>query len=194
MRDQIGPAGQERLFSATTCLEKVKKHGKSPKGIRHTRQNGWLESCCHAPHEALCILLMRNTLKRLSVTSVAAVAIFATTTVTNASAASGGAACSVTGASGSLTFTNWTATRVDISGWVKDTVADGYPVAIRFVSIDGGTGWVHEWPWHTNSGGNGSTLNFTTYAAPSGDRLSYIGAQVAVMNGGRIVRSCANYA
>lgn len=53
---------------------------------------------------------------RLSVTGVAAVAIFATTTVTNASAASGGAACSVTGASGSATFTNWTADYVDISG------------------------------------------------------------------------------
>ncbi|MEU0599622.1 hypothetical protein ABZ484_15445 [Streptomyces sp. NPDC006393] len=137
---------------------------------------------------------MNHTLKRLSVTGFAAVAIFASTTVTNASAASGGAACSVTGASGSLTFTNWSASHVDISGWVKDTVADGRHVAIRFVSIDGGTGWVTEWPWHSNYNGNGSTISFTTYASPSGDTLDYIGAQVAVMDGSTIVRSCTDYA
>ncbi|MFD7993162.1 hypothetical protein [Streptomyces mexicanus] len=138
---------------------------------------------------------MKNTLKRLSVTGCAAVAIFATTTVTSASAASGGAACSVTGASGSLSFTNWTARHVDISGWVKDTAADGRHVAIRFVSIDSGTGWVTEWSWHANHNGNGSTVSFTTYASPSGDSLDSIGAQVAVMDdGGTIVRSCTDYA
>ena len=140
------------------------------------------------------IFLMGNTLKRLSVTSVAAVAIFATTTVTNASAASGGAACSVTGASGSLTFTNWTANHVDISGWVKDTAADGHHVAIRLFSVDGGTGWVTDWPWHSEYDGNGSTTSFTTYASPSGDDLDYIGAQVAVIEGSTIVRSCSDYA
>jgi hypothetical protein len=137
---------------------------------------------------------MGNILKRLSVTGVAAVAIFATTTVTNASAASGGAACSVTGASGSLTFTNWSAHHVDISGWVKDTAADGHHVAIRLYSVDGGTGWVTDWPWHSEYDGNGSTLSFTTYASPSGDALDYIGAQVAVMEGNTIVRTCSNSA
>ncbi|MFI6355942.1 hypothetical protein ACIBJF_25460 [Streptomyces sp. NPDC050743] len=137
---------------------------------------------------------MGNTFKRLSVTGLAAVAIFATTTVTNASAASGGAACSVTGASGSLTFTNWTAHHVDISGWVKDTAADGHHVAIRLVSIDSSTGWVNEWPWHSEYGGNGATTSFTTYASPPGDALDYIGAQVAVIEGSTIVRSCTDYA
>lgn len=133
-------------------------------------------------------------IKRLSVTGVAAVAIFATTTVTNASAASGGAACSVTGASGSMSFTNWSDRYVNISGWVKDTAADGHHAAIRFVSIDGGTGWVTEWPWRHEYGGNGSTRSFSTYAAPTGDDLDYIGVQVAVMEGGTIVRSCTDYA
>ncbi|MBJ7905473.1 hypothetical protein [Streptomyces sp. NPDC004100] len=133
-------------------------------------------------------------LKRLSVTGVAAVAIFATATVTNASAASGGAACSVTGASGSLTFTNWTAHHVDIKGWVKDTSADGHHVAIRLYSIDDHTGWVTDWPWHANSNGNGTTLSFSTYASPSGDALDYIGAQVAVMEGSKIVRTCSDAA
>ncbi|WP_129307340.1 hypothetical protein [Streptomyces sp. L2] len=137
---------------------------------------------------------MGNTLKRLSITGVAAVAIFATTTVTNASAAGGGAACSVTGASGSLTFSNWTAHHVNISGWVKDTAADGHHVAIRFVSIDDSAGWVTEWAWHSEYSGKGSTASFTTYASPSGDALDYIGAQVAVMEGSKIVRACTDYA
>jgi hypothetical protein len=137
---------------------------------------------------------MGNTLKRLSVTSVAAVAIFAMTTVTNASAASGGAACSVTGASGALTFTNWSAHYVDISGWVKDNAADGHHVAIRLVSIDDSTGWVTEWPWHSEYDGNGASTSFSTYAAPSGDALDYVGAQVAVIEGNTIVRSCTDYA
>lgn len=128
-------------------------------------------------------------LKRLSVTGVAAVAIFATTTVTNASAATS-AGCSVTGASGSLTFTNWSSHHVDISGWIKDTAADGHHVAIRFTSVDGYTGWVTEWPWHSNYNGNGTTVSFTTYANSSGDALDYIGAQVAVIEGSTIVRYC----
>ncbi|MFG3205957.1 hypothetical protein [Streptomyces sp. NPDC048192] len=127
-------------------------------------------------------------------TGVAAVAIFAAPTVTNASAASGGAACSVTGASGSLTFTNWSATHVDISGWVKDTAADGHHVAIRLVSIDESTGWVTEWPWHSDYDGNGSTLSFATYASPTADHLDYIGAEVAVIEGSTVVRSCTDYA
>ncbi|MFG3018193.1 hypothetical protein ACGFZQ_06505 [Streptomyces sp. NPDC048254] len=137
---------------------------------------------------------MGNTLKRLSVTSVAAVAIFAATTVTNASAASGGAACSVTGATGSLTFTNWSAHYVDISGWIKDTAADGHHVAIRLVSIDDSTGFVTEWGWHSEYDGNDQKSSFSTYAAPSGDSLDYIGAQVAVIEGSTIVRSCTDYA
>ncbi|MEU0785167.1 hypothetical protein ABZ341_26745 [Streptomyces sp. NPDC006173] len=137
---------------------------------------------------------MGNILKRLSVTSVAAVAIFAMTTVTNASAASGGAACSVTGASGSLTFTNWTAHHVDIKGWVKDTAADGHHVSIRLVSIDEGVGYVTEWAWHSEFDGNGTTASFATYASPTGDDLDYIGAQVAVIEGGTVVRICTDYA
>ncbi|GAB2949617.1 hypothetical protein GCM10023080_005260 [Streptomyces pseudoechinosporeus] len=133
-------------------------------------------------------------MKRLSVTGIAAVAIFATTTVTNASAASGGAACSVTGASGSATFTNWSANYVDISGWVKDTKADGHHVGIRFRSIDHATGWVTDWPWRTERDGSGSTTNFTTYARPSGDDLDSIGVQVAVREGNTIVRSCTAWA
>ncbi|MFF8358434.1 hypothetical protein ACF063_33790 [Streptomyces chartreusis] len=137
---------------------------------------------------------MGNTLMRLSVTSVAAVAIFATTTVTNASAASGVAACSVTGASGSATFTNWTSDYVDISGWVKDTAADGHHVAIRFRSMDGGTGWVTDWSWRHEYDGNGAVTSFSTYARPTGDDLDYIGVQVAVMEGSTIVRSCTAWA
>ncbi|MFJ6084111.1 hypothetical protein ACIQI8_22170 [Streptomyces sp. NPDC092369] len=137
---------------------------------------------------------MGNTLKRLSVTGVAAAAIFATTTVTDASAASGVAACSVTGASGSLTFSNWTSSYVDISGWVKDNAADGHHVGIRLVSIDDGTGYVTEWPWHSDVDGNGTTISFSTYANPTGDSLDYIGAQVAVIEGSTTVRSCTDYA
>ncbi|MFI8350919.1 hypothetical protein [Streptomyces sp. NPDC085596] len=84
--------------------------------------------------------------------------------------------------------------KVNISGWVKDTAADGHHVAIRFVSIDEGTGWVTEWPWHSEYDGNGSTTSFTTYASPSGDDLDHIGAQVAVIEGSKIVRVCSDYA
>ncbi|MET7286094.1 hypothetical protein [Streptomyces sp. NPDC005573] len=132
---------------------------------------------------------MTNMLKRLSVTGVAAAAIFATTTVADASAATS-AGCSVTGASGSLSFTNWSSRHVDISGWVKDTSADGYHVAIRFISVDDSSGWVTEWPWHSNYSGNGTTVSFSTYASPTVDTLDYIGAEVAVMNGSKIVRTC----
>ncbi|NUR67272.1 MAG: hypothetical protein HOQ47_16070 [Streptomyces sp.] len=139
---------------------------------------------------------MGNTLKRLSVTSVAAVAIFATTTVTNASAASGGAACSTNGASGSMTFTNWSNDHVDISGWVKDTAADGHHVAIRLVSTDGGSPVEVKWPWRHEYDGNGSKLSFTTYASDSNGMLRFVGVRVAVMEGDTIVdnRFCTDWA
>ena len=88
---------------------------------------------------------MGNILKRLSVTSVAAVAICAAT-VTDASAASGNGACSMTGVKGGMTFTNWTSSYVDISGYVSDTSADGHHVGIRFRSID--DAYVTDWSWH----------------------------------------------
>ncbi|MFE9439732.1 hypothetical protein ACFYO2_12075 [Streptomyces sp. NPDC006602] len=138
---------------------------------------------------------MGNTWKRLSVTSVAAVAIFAATTVTNASAASGGASCSTTGATGSLTFTNWSDNYVDISGWVKDTAADGHHVAIQLISMDG-SGTVMPWTWRHEYDGNGSTLSFTTHASTTGNWLRYVGVHVAVWEGDKIVsgRTCSDWA
>ncbi|GEJ98319.1 hypothetical protein ACWDU8_14300 [Streptomyces sp. NPDC003388] len=141
---------------------------------------------------------MGNTLKRLSVTSVATVAIFAAATVTNASAASGGASCSTNGATGSMTFTNWSDNYVDISGWVKDTAADGHHVAIQFISSSGGGGienLVH-WPWRHEYGGNGSTLSFTTHASTSDNSLRYAGVHVAVWEGDKIVGNlyCSDWA
>lgn len=134
---------------------------------------------------------MRNIWKRLSATSVAAVAICAAT-VTDASAAGGTAACSVTGAKGSMTFTNWTSSYVDISGWVTDTSADGHHVGIRFRSMD--NDWVTDWAWRHNYAGSGTTLSFDTYASTAAGRLDSIGAQVAVLEGGTIVRSCTSWA
>ena len=138
---------------------------------------------------------MGNTLKRLSVTGVAAVAIFAATTVT-ANAATGGASCSTSGATGSLTFTNWSDNYVDISGWVKDTSADGHNVAIQLISSNGDGAPPTPWPWHHNYNGNGSTLSFTTHASTSGGQLRYIGAHVAVFEGDTIVsgHTCSDWA
>lgn len=139
---------------------------------------------------------MGNIWKRLSVTSVAAVAIFATTTVTNASAASGVAACSTNGASGSMTFTNWSNNYVDVSGWVKDTAADGHHVAIRLISTDGSSPVEYKWPWRHEYDGNGSVLSFTTYASNSNGMLRFVGVRVAVMEGDKIVDSllCSDWA
>ncbi|MFE3163536.1 hypothetical protein [Streptomyces sp. NPDC059224] len=130
-----------------------------------------------------------------SVTSVAAAAIFATATVTDASAASGGASCSTSGASGSLTFTNWSDNYVDISGWVKDTPADGHHVAIELISSDGGEN-LKDWTWHHEYDGNGSTLTFSTHASSTGHWLRYAGVSVAVWEGDEIVggHTCADWA
>lgn len=138
---------------------------------------------------------MGNTLKRLSVTGVATVALFATATVTNASAASGVAACSTSGASGSMTFTNWSDNHVDITGWVKDTAADGHHVAIQLLSTDG-SAQNYPWPWRHEYDGKGSTLSFSTYASNSNGWLRYIGVNVAVWEGDKIVsdRTCFDWA
>ncbi|MGW1589420.1 hypothetical protein [Streptomyces sp. NPDC002386] len=138
---------------------------------------------------------MGNMLKRLSVTSVAAVAIFATATVTNASAASGGASCSTSGATGSLTFTNWSDNYVDISGWVKDTAADGHHVAIQLISSQGGE-TILSWPWRHEYDGNGSTLSFTTHASTTDNWVRHVGVHVAVWEGDKIVggHTCADWA
>ncbi|WLW52815.1 hypothetical protein [Streptomyces sp. YU58] len=134
---------------------------------------------------------MRNILKRLSVTSVAAVAICAAT-VTNANAASGGGSCSVSGAKGGMTFTNWSSSYVDISGYISDTAADGHHVGIRFRSMD--NDWVTDWSWRLNYSGSGSTISFDTHASTEAGRLDAIGAQVAVREGNTIVRSCTFWA
>ncbi|MFJ6391763.1 hypothetical protein ACIQJT_29605 [Streptomyces sp. NPDC091972] len=138
---------------------------------------------------------MGNTWKRLSVTSVAAVAIFTTTTVTNASAASGGASCSTSGATGSMTFTNWSSNYVDISGWVKDTAADGHHVAIQLISTNSLPN-VTYWPWRHEYGGNGSTLPFTTHASTTDGSLRDVGVHVAVWEGDHIVGglTCSDWA
>ncbi|MEV6017282.1 MULTISPECIES: hypothetical protein [unclassified Streptomyces] len=136
---------------------------------------------------------MKNMMKRLSVTSFAAMAIFATTTVTDASAASGVAACSTTGASGSLTFSNWSDNYVDISGWVKDTVADGHHVAIQLLSSDG-SAQNYPWPWHHEYDGEGSVLYVSTHASNANGWLRYIGVVVAVWEGDKIVRTCSEWA
>ncbi|MFF4112231.1 hypothetical protein [Streptomyces sp. NPDC001714] len=138
---------------------------------------------------------MGNTLKRLSVTGVAAVAIFAATTVTDASAASGGASCSTTGATGSLTFTNWSNNYVDISGWVKDTAADSHHVAIQLISSDGSDS-VRDWPWHHEYDGKGSTLPISTHASTTDNFLRYVGVHVAVWEGDKIVGglTCSDWA
>ncbi|MEV7318916.1 hypothetical protein [Streptomyces sp. NPDC093970] len=143
----------------------------------------------------LYFAFMVNTWKRLSVTGVAAAAIFATTTVTDASAASGGASCSTSGASGSLTFTNWSDNYVDISGWVKDTAADGHHVAIELISSNGGEN-LKDWTWHHEYDGNGSTLTFSTHASSTDNWLRYVGVHVAVWEGDKIVGglTCADWA
>ncbi|KUO21064.1 hypothetical protein [Streptomyces dysideae] len=94
--------------------------------------------------------------------------------MTDASAASGNGACSVTGAKGGMTFTNWMGSYVD------------------FRSMD--DAWVTDWSWHLNYNGSGSTIYFDTYASHSPNRLDYIGAQVAVREGSTIVRSCTFWA
>lgn len=138
---------------------------------------------------------MGNTWKRLSVTSVAAVAIFAATTVTNANAASGGASCSTTGATGSLTFTNWSNNYVDISGWVKDTAADSHHVAIQLISANSLPDIIY-WPWRHEYDGNGSTLSFSTHASTTDNSLRHVGVHVAVFEGDKIVGglTCSDWA
>jgi hypothetical protein len=81
---------------------------------------------------------------------------------------------------------------VDISGYVSDTSADGHHVGIRFRSMD--NDWVTDWSWHLNYNGSGSTISFNTHASTNSGGLDYIGAQVAVREGGTIVRSCTFWA
>ncbi|GHF85269.1 hypothetical protein GCM10018783_64540 [Streptomyces griseosporeus] len=113
--------------------------------------------------------------------------------MTDASAASGNGACSVTGAKGGMTFTNWSSSYVDISANISDTYADGHNVGIRFRSMD--NDWVTDWPWHYNNSGAGSTISFKTYASTPAGQLDYIGGQVAVFDStGHILRSCTFWA
>jgi len=138
---------------------------------------------------------MATRTKRISVAGIAATAIFTAVTVTNADAAASStysAACSTTGVKGALTFTNPTAVYSDISGWVTDNAADGHHVAIRLISND--TRNTKYWPWRHEYGGSGTTLIFETYVSDSGGDLNYLGAQVAVMEGSSVVRSCTDWA
>jgi hypothetical protein len=133
-------------------------------------------------------------MKRLSTIGIAATAIFAAATVTNANAAASAtytAACSTTGANGSLTFTNPTALYTPINGWVNDNAADGHHVAIRFISND--TNTTKYWPWHHEYNGKGSSLVVTTSATDSSGGLNYLGVQVATMEGSSVLHICTDW-
>jgi hypothetical protein len=95
-----------------------------------------------------------------------------------------------------MTFTNWSNNYVDVSGWVKDTAADGHHVAIRLISTDGSSAVEYKWPWRHEYDGNGSVLSFTTYASNSNGMLHFVGVRVAVMEGDQIVdsRLCSDWA
>lgn len=100
--------------------------------------------------------------------------------------------CSTPGVSGHAYFRNESAYHVDMRLTVKDEVADGHHVAIRFVSQNSTTLKYRYWTWHNVYSGKGSTKTWTTYANDSSGHINIDGIWVAVMEGSEQIGNCWN--
>ncbi|MEU6112087.1 hypothetical protein ABZ853_27235 [Streptomyces albidoflavus] len=119
----------------------------------------------------------------------AAFVLAATGTATAAPASSGG--CSTTGATGTFTATptgnSYAPFKVTL--YVRDSLADGHHVRIRFRSSKV-TGGSHTWQWraHYDGAGTSSTWNTTAHDAVNGIRA--VGAEIARFEGSTLLNSC----
>ena len=139
---------------------------------------------------------MKKSLKRVTVISVAAAALFAATSTGSAQAIgiNARADCTITGGNGAALFQNWTNNYTDISMNTMDTAADRHHTAVRFISKSSVNGSIRYWSWHHNYKGADKILRVSTSASTARGGLSHIGIQVAVMEGSEVLRSCKDWA
>ncbi|MFF8096018.1 hypothetical protein [Streptomyces sp. NPDC016675] len=127
--------------------------------------------------------------------AIATIAALAATAISAAPAnASEYVACSTTGASGSISITNWSnpGANVGISIDLTDTSSDGHHVQIRVISQQYDGKRVN-WSWRKNTSGAGTTKEWSTTAYD--DRgLHEMGVQVARFEGGTMLNSCTKWA
>ncbi|MFF8989853.1 hypothetical protein ACF09H_07860 [Streptomyces sp. NPDC014983] len=71
---------------------------------------------------------------------------------------------------------------------ITDTYADGNAVGIRLRTqrLDG---TIHNWPWHKNTDGHGTTSQFVSSATDSGHIVA-ASVQVGVFHGSTLLQSC----
>jgi hypothetical protein len=123
----------------------------------------------------------------LAVTSLVTLAFSGTASA----AALGTASCSTTGASGSVGV-DWGIDPYDevkLAMSVRDTLADGHHVRIRFLSKPVGSSQTFYWAWHSLTAGSGETLTFST-TAQSSYGIDEAGVQVARFEGDALLNSC----
>ena len=134
-------------------------------------------------------------MQKLRAAVIASIALaFTAIAVGPAQAAITSAGCTTAGAYGNVTITNWTdpSQKVGLALELKDTAADAHHVRIRIVSQQHDGKRVN-WPWRKNTGGSGTTANWTTTA--DDDRgLHELGVQVARFEGDTLLNSCTDWA
>lgn len=125
----------------------------------------------------------------LSATALAAVAA----STAPAAASSGTASCSTTGASGSsYTSNSSTYGKADVVLRVKDTLADGHHVRVRYLTLTASFS-VKKWSWHSETGGNGSSLVYNTTAQDSVNGIADYGVEIARFEGSTLLNSCTDW-
>ncbi|MGW3085938.1 hypothetical protein [Streptomyces sp. NPDC001108] len=131
---------------------------------------------------------MRKKLMGMAAACIAA-AVAIPATASPAAAEPVGAACSVTGASGSGSweFVNANSLK-NVNLTVKDTAADGHHVAIRLMTVNR-SGVSHNWPLHHLYDGKGSSHTWTTTATDT-NGIKYAYVEVFLMEGSNDLQMC----
>ncbi|MEV7425398.1 hypothetical protein [Streptomyces sp. NPDC091212] len=103
------------------------------------------------------------------------------------------ASCSTTGASGSSTTVSGSDPygEVKVTLRVKDTLADGHHVRVRFLSKTSG-GVKVTWQWRSNTDGNGTTKVWETTAQTTYG-IYEKGVEVARFEGSTLLNSCTDW-
>jgi hypothetical protein len=104
-------------------------------------------------------------------------------------------ACTTTGSSGSSTVSGWNTgpnDKLTIQMTVRDTAADGHHAAIRF-KTQGYNGVWHDYAWHSDYNGNGTSITVNTTAQDIANGIFGIGIDVATMEGNTVLHSCEDH-
>ncbi|MEW1866547.1 hypothetical protein OG896_20780 [Streptomyces sp. NBC_00669] len=134
-------------------------------------------------------------MKRITKASVfGAVAVMASVVLgaTPASASAMEVGCGTTGADGFVYASNWApgVTKLNVEIELKDTLADGHHVQIRFMSKGPGLATTTLYQWHSVTSGNGTAGDWVSSATdPNG--MYDMGVTVARFEGADQLNACS---